>query len=379
MRKISQLHKSLLLVAVSFVIFSSCASNKTNVDGLPESEAALLDESEKATPVMDDAAIFSDLNAAMPEGATVTASTENAGAGGDGPFYNPIGGESLGRVAYTLYGDSKKVKKLLSLNPNLAGVTALSPDQKVYFDLSLLQPKPTYLTKDLLDRYSPELARSLEGVGLPKETVTVSAGETLQAVSQRLYGTTRYWTEIYLLNQGTISHYDKVGAGVSLTVHQRNPLAPRPVVEQVAPAPAMDEVTPIQPIQTAQPAVQPIVPENNSATNQLTTQEISPMQMDPIPETPARPAVTPKPKALVPKENTKPQILQDLLGPGSSANVRRIIYVSLILLIGGVAFYMTRSSKKKKFDMLDVTTSDTAPPRPKFPGSQQDSHHQDIG
>jgi hypothetical protein len=46
------------------------------------------------------------------------------------------------------------------------------------------------------------------------------------------------------------------------------------------------------------------------------------------------------------------------------------------VLIGCVAFYMTRSPKKKNFDMLDVTTSDTSG-RSKLKDS--DNHHQDIG
>jgi hypothetical protein len=79
------------------------------------------------------------------------------------------------------------------------------------------------------------------------------------------------------------------------------------------------------------------------------------MPVDPIPETPstaapsvAEPVTTPAPVAQVSAPS------EGFLGLDST-NLRRLIYVALILIIALVAFYMTRPSKKQKFDMLDVT------------------------
>ncbi len=105
---------SLLLVSM----VTSCATSSENSDSLPplaESEAALLDDSAAAMPVADDAAVFADL-ASAPEAATAEEQTTEVSAAADGsaPFYNPIGGETLGRVAYTLYGSKKAAGELLS-------------------------------------------------------------------------------------------------------------------------------------------------------------------------------------------------------------------------------------------------------------------------
>lgn len=358
MQKISHLKKfraAALLLSVA--LFSSCASQSTSdvPDSLPISEADELAPSEQATPVADDSSVFADLAAQGSPGMTADFS--------DAPFYNPIGGESLGRVAYTLYGSRAKWKELAKQNPELASVKTLTAEQKVYFDFSRVRPVVTYLTKDLIDRYPGELASRIEqNNSLPKDSISVSPGETLQAVSQRLYGTTRYWTEIYLLNRGTINHYDKVRAGMTLAVYQRSGIA----------APA---VTPTQeaPVAQVRPLDSPKVAEPEMPTHAVPA--------DPIPETPnfSQDLAT---NAADPVPETKPAVREAAPAAGfmdpNSANTRRMIYVGLIVLIGALAFYFTKSSKKKSFDMLDVTTSDTAASgRAKL--NEKDSHHQDIG
>lgn len=375
MQKISGLNKTKAIAcAIMLGFISSCASQQTDeLPAEPTSEAALLDESVSATPVADESAIFADLNGqpADSENSSTEASsdlsvTETPAASSDSPFYNPVGGESLGRVAYTLYGDRKQASILLGKNPELGGVKSLSADQRVYFDFAQVRPMPTHLTKDLIDRYPGELASKIEETsGLTKQSITLGRGETLQQLSMRLYGTTRYWTEIYLLNRAAIGNYDRVPAGVSLSVYERAPVA---MGNQAMPqAPAMTETAPR--MTPAQPAPAPEVAQ----------------PADPIPETPDFSAAQPAPEvthALPPAAVDNPAAMVEeapkasFIDFNNSANVRRAIYIVLILLIGCVAFYMTRSPKKKNFDMLDVTTSDTSG-RSKLKDS--DNHRQDIG
>jgi hypothetical protein len=391
MQKISKNVKWKAIASVLLIsIVSSCASQSEDADSLPplsESEAALLDETEKAVPVMDDAAVFADL-ATSPDGFTAETTTAVAASTDSGaPFYNPIGGENLGRVAYTLYGDRKATKNLLDLNPDLKGVSSLQTDQKVYFDMDRLNPVPTFLTKDLIDRYPAELAAKIEKAGLAQDTVTVGTGETLQEVSQRLYGTTRYWTEIYLLNRESISNYDRVPSGTSLKVYQRGMVSEQPRKSPDAPASGMNDysksnVTEQAPIQEA---AEPIIPQTTDAGRPTTAPtETAPVTQapaveavpaDPIPETPSYtpPAETTQPPPVV---ATKPATVSSggMFDLSNTANLRRLIYVALILVIGIVAFVMTRSSKKKSFDMLDVTTDTTGTgERPKL-GGDVDSH-----
>jgi hypothetical protein len=58
----------------------------------------------------------------------------------------------------------------------------------------------------------------------------------------------------------------------------------------------------------------------------------------------------------------------------SNSGFRRILYIALILAIGGGAFYFTRTPKRPKVDMLDATSDATA--RPKL---AKDSQKHNIG
>jgi hypothetical protein len=379
MQKISQPSKLRAFLAALLVLgfFSSCASKETSTEALepPISEAALLDESDRATPVIDDAAIFSDLNA-QPASSELGAGSV-ASADSSSPFYNPLGGESLGRVAYTLYGDESLFRQLAEQNPELRGVKTLAASQRVFFDFDRVKPVPTFLTKDLLDRYPNELAARLPGAGLSKNSVTLAPGETLQSLSQRLYGTTRYWTEIYLLNKEAISNYDRVPAGVALSVVERPmvgtneaPPPSAPAVEPVATniVPAMAPV-----VEQSQPVAQPVLPVMDTQPKAA-----APSPVDPTPEISTQQESTAEPvtrqAVTQPAEKVNAAAAQASLS--SSANVRRLVYVGLILLIGALAFFLTRP-KKKGFDMLDVTAKDSTAGRLKL--TPKDTQHQDIG
>lgn len=415
-----------VLAALMISVLSSCAGQSDTITDLPESDAALLDDSEKATPVSDNPSVFADMapaplsddlkNAEMvkaPEAnanepmnaltdnladAAAPAATEVAQAptaNSDEPFYNPIGGEKLGRVAYALYGSKKKTKILIEKNPSLATNQSLTAGQPVYFSFDGVRPQPKLLTKDLIDRYPSELAQKLEGemASAKKSNVTVGPGESLQTVSMRLYGTTRYWTELYLLNRDKISNYDNVKAGTELLAVERAlaslpaaPVAekvkaapkadgkaatPAPVAEAPKPAPAAPQPAPEPvaqaPVAPAPVAAAPVAPVAAPAPVAEAPAAPQPV-LDPIPETPA----TTSPVALNNNPADHGTVMKGVPAFVSaffanSVNVRRGIYVVVILLIGAVAFVLTRP-KKKNFDMLDVTTNDTTPPRKKFGG-----------
>ena len=378
--KILNFHKGVALLCVA--ILSSCASADSLQDTppeLPTSEAALLDDSDKAMPVVEPGAgvdVFADL---QPE----AEGTSQAAVDPSSPFYNPIGGESLGRVAYTLYGDRSKAQTLIQLNPDLKKVKNLTSDQNVYFDFSGVNPEPTFLTKGLLDRYAPQLAEKVSAKSLSKSDIVIGSGETLQMVSQRLYGTTRYWTEIYLLNHSKLGNYDRIPAGTSLTVYQRAgdglakiepsiPSEPAPVINDKAPQveQAISE--------TAQPPVESLATaQSASATSPAET----PLPFDPIPDTATSASVAqvdqkapemPKTSSLVAK-NAAETITSSIAG---NTNYRRILYIGLIILIAGAAFFLTRPVNKKKFDMLDATTTETSAGRTKL---AKDSHDLFVG
>lgn len=352
---------------------SSCASKQVSSDtpSLPVSEASLLSDAEGKEST--DASAFSGLQPGA-SGATEVS---------DGTFYNALGGESLGRVAITLYSDKSWKKKLGEKNAELAGQSKLSAGQKVYFDFDGVKPQPTYLTKDLLDRYGSELSQKIKEnssvQAASNNNVTVQAGETLQKISQRLYGSTRYWPELYLLNRDKISQYDKVPAGTTLVALEHSAITPSS--SQAAAAGTISNEAMNAPSQPA--------PANE--VNSQATEAPSMPASDPIPETPEAspapvvnsappapmPAAVAEPAPAAPAPMTAKSLIED--NESNNANLRRILYVALIVAIGGLAFYFTRPSKKQRIDMLDVTTGASAP-RSKLPSAPgKDGSRKSIG
>lgn len=49
-------------------------------------------------------------------------------------------------------------------------------------------------------------------------TYTVKKGDTLQKISQRFYGTTKKWRQIYEANRGVLKDPDKLTVGTKLTI-----------------------------------------------------------------------------------------------------------------------------------------------------------------
>jgi uncharacterized membrane protein len=122
-----------------------------------------------------------------------------------------------------------------------------------------------------------------------------------------------------------------------------------------------------------------------------TTPTTSSEAIDPIPDTPVAAAPPPemKPVAIAPPpppakvEPAKPMVTTaSTTAEGLSAsiagnsNYRRMLYMGLILLIAGAAFFLTRPASKKKFDMLDATTAETSTGRSKL---SKDNHDLFVG
>lgn len=365
------------LQAISLVCllgaFSSCAHKSDSTEeapSLPVSEAALLSDSEKADAQNTDASIFSDLKPGQEkaEGAAAATTVSDTASGSTDPFYNAIGGESLGRVAYTLYGNRSFRKQLAEKNSSLAGEKTLTAGQQVYFDFANVKPQPTYLTKDLLDRYPAELSEKLKATNGTAGTVTVQAGETLQKVSERLYGTTRYWTELYLINHDKISSYDKVVPGMTLAMYEHGTVAAPMAQKETAPAlessvsNMLDDSKVTKPSKMdsqVAPVAQPTSADPIPDMSEMDSTPPAPVAATPTPA-PA-PAPAPAPVSKVTPAQPDNSFLDNFTESGN-ANIRRILYVLLIVGIGGLAFYFTRPTRKSKIDMLDVTAGSTAPP-----------------
>jgi hypothetical protein len=403
--------------------FSSCASSSGDAatadavkapESVSPSDSLIVENQDSkadATEVAD-ANVFSDLQPAKDKNSAPTAAASTATTDGD-TYYNSVGGETLRRVAYTLYGDKSFAKKLLARNPDLKGVKKLAASQRVYFDMDGTHPEPRYLTKDLLDRYAEPLSQRLQSTlkekGLGETTATLGKGESLQDLSERLYGTHRYWPEIYLVNRDKIRNYDRVPAGLTLSVVNHPGLSP--VAKAEVPPVASKVVEPVlepkpAPVVAAKPVPRP-VPAKPAAP--LTALPIQPTPLptqsapeakappaDPIPEIPpveekkvAPLPINPAPIAEAPKSGTvaplpvpptakkpvAPAIVDDLNSTSSNSSLRRILYVVLILALGGAAFYFTRTPKRPKPDMLDLNTEASA--RPKL--APKDSQQSQLG
>ncbi len=393
-------------VIAAVCLFTACASSDVenpSAENPPSADSAdaLLGETAPVATDVSDAGAFADLEGAKKsESSSSESSSPVAHATTDdgAPYYNSIGGESLRRVAHTLYSDKSFVRTLLEKNPELKGIKKLAAEQKVYFDLDSTKPEPTYLTKDLLDRYPAQLADRVNAAGtekgIAKTTVTLNRGESLQELSKRLYGTHRYWTEIFLVNHDKIQNYDRVKSGMTLSVFDRpNSGTASAAPSTVEPVAAKTETPPPVPViqKMPEPEPTPVIAEapvpTPAAPVSMPTQPVveatqpepapAPVAVDPIPETPpvAEKAPEPAPAPVVETPKPAPAVASTEEISSSNSMTRPIIYGLLVLLIIGAGVYFTRSPKKSKVDMLDITAADSAG-RPKL---AKDSQKTNIG
>lgn len=129
-------------------------------------------------------------------------------------IYVATGGESLSFVAKSLLGSPQKTSLLKNWNPTLA-IGPLRRDQEIKVKTEALKPQPIYLTRSLITKYKAELRGRLER-NSPQKTHVVKNGETLQTISQKLYATTRRWTELYLLNYDKLQDPDILEKGTEI-------------------------------------------------------------------------------------------------------------------------------------------------------------------
>lgn len=143
--------------------------------------------------------------------------------------YRSIGGENLWDLARIFYSDVKKAKFLKYQNPHLGLARDLQRRQEVHLDLYRMRINSKLLTKQMLRRYSSFLASrvldNLEGQ-LAKKKVVVQKGDTLQKISMRLFGTTRLWTEVYLMNKDQIKSFNEIEVGMELSYFERETPSP---------------------------------------------------------------------------------------------------------------------------------------------------------
>ena len=347
-------HIFLLLLVVACASKSDLSTSSKQEENT--SSADLIDPIEEDANALN-SSLFSELksNDSTEENVAVS---DSPALVREAPFYTAIGGESLGRVAYLLYGSKKAVKDLYKENPELKGQRKLETEQKIYFSFENINPEPVYLTKDLLDRYKKEFSAKIQNTKniIGEENTAVVRGDTLQKISQRIYGTTRYWTELYLLNQEKIANYDRLPAGIEITYFKRTEdqiaVHPKAVVASPAQEPAQDVLhTPPMPDVTAKAESLAISTEELNLNPESDRQEQAAVAIAPPPLPPPLPQ-----EEIIPMPSSSTVLPPPTTAAENNSNNRRMIYVGLILVIALGAFYMTRPSKRK-FDMVeDVST-----------------------
>jgi nucleoid-associated protein YgaU len=133
----------------------------------------------------------------------------------EGPLvYLTAEGDEVDKIARAYLGSRKKFKRLLKYNPGLrAG--RLPAGTKIQIPRAELNPRSIYLTKHIINQHRDTLAQIF---GAKKTTLThrTRKKETLQKISKDKYGTTRRWTEIYLINLKQIKNPDRLEIGRNL-------------------------------------------------------------------------------------------------------------------------------------------------------------------
>lgn len=129
-------------------------------------------------------------------------------------IYTALGGEKLAFVAKALLGSTENADLIKTWNQEIQN-DVLEKGQQLKIKIENLKPQPIFLSKSVLLQYKAEL-RSRFIRTEPKNTYTVKTGDTLQMISQRLYSTTRRWTEIYLINYEKIDNPDVLKNGLEL-------------------------------------------------------------------------------------------------------------------------------------------------------------------
>lgn len=108
--------------------------------------------------------------------------------------YTVMQNDTLMEIAYKLYKDMKRWREIASVNPGLDEEYTIYVGQKIYV---------------------PTIARPQENI--PRENrYTVLGGDTLWEISQKLYGSKRYWYSLWHSNKDLIKDPNSLYAGFHL-------------------------------------------------------------------------------------------------------------------------------------------------------------------
>lgn len=364
-------------------------------DGLkeaPQGEQAALSDYEGLPPAEDSDRPYAGDNIVAD---SAGASGESAARGGYDYYYTAVGGETLGRLAYAIYNNRKAVSRILAMNPNLRGVSAIPANTRIVFDMKRAQPRAEFLTKDMIERYRAELYNKVRAQRLKAQgneqlaEVVVQRGDTLQVISNRLYGTTRLWTELFIINQKRVANFDNLKVGTTLNYYPVTDFMPATGLAETNSADQSNYANSVP--AAAEPAPPAVLPEEPKASPQIEaaapaapsepvvagTTDSSPtasggspvsggIAVDPSKEPmfgdssgatapPEQAAVNPTAEVPTPQKQIRPPPPDpELVGEESffSANFRTILYVTLLcfVIIGG--YLLTRPNggfRKNKF------------------------------
>jgi nucleoid-associated protein YgaU len=107
-------------------------------------------------------------------------------------------GDTLGKIATKIYGDQKRWRDIANLSGMLSNPNHIYPGDVVYYTL---------------EESSRNFASAYESIKRAKEIVR--EGDTLAAISKRVYGTSKGWRHIWRQNDN-IDNPDELTAGMSV-------------------------------------------------------------------------------------------------------------------------------------------------------------------
>ncbi len=112
-------------------------------------------------------------------------------------------GDTLAKIATKIYGDQKRWR-------DIAGLSGMDNPNHIY---------PGDLVYYALDEQSQTFAQNYDGLKRGQETVR--DGDTLAAISKRVYGTSKLWKHIWRQNDH-IDNPDKLTAGMTVFYMEKN-------------------------------------------------------------------------------------------------------------------------------------------------------------
>lgn len=105
-------------------------------------------------------------------------------------------------------------RKVSGIEPQPVSAAALQP-VKPFASPQVVYQTPT----DSGSKYKKEAgAGELSGTGTAQKTYVVQKGDTLQKISEKMYGTTKKWKKIFEANKNVLKNPDRIKAGQKLII-----------------------------------------------------------------------------------------------------------------------------------------------------------------